>query len=120
MKTQRATQGRTTYLRPPLYLRIAVGEIDEHSNDVGVEYGIGNHPLMRGQVRVSRDGTGSLAPLSTYQLYEWLAWFLEVERQRRQEIPGQPRRRGKPHPDWPSPAEFPPMTTPLQGRRAED
>lgn len=119
MKTQRATQGRTTYLRPPLYLRIAIGQLDGDQVDVGVEHGLGNHPLVRGQVRVSFDATESIAPLATYQLYEWLGWFLEAERQRRLESQGKRPLRGKPRPDWPSPAEFPPMTTPLQGRRAE-
>lgn len=119
MKTQRATQGRTTYLRQPMYLRIALGQLDGDQIDVGVEHGLGSHPLMRCQVRVSFDATDSIAPVATYQLFEWLSWFLETERLRRLESQGKRPLRGKPHPDWPSPNEFPPMTMPLQGRRAE-
>lgn len=120
MKTERATKGRTTYLQAPLYLRIAIGQISEDWTDIGVELGTGKGPTMRGQVRVRYDATQSIAPLASVQLYEWLAWYLEAERRRRLEIQGQPPLPVHRHPDWPSPIDFPPMTPPLQGRRAED
>jgi len=95
------------YIKPPLELRITIGEHRKDVLDVIVQFSTGNHCFKRCGVRVHRDNLDSVPIDVVHGLQQWLLVFLEDEHRRQRTSRGlqQPSHLGSP--TWPSVSDLP-------------
>lgn len=89
--------------RPPLKLEITIHDLPKDLVRVDVQTFSGVYRTMFRSVIVGCDSQGDVPLTVEADLYKWVAWLLEAERERR--LPARKRhmRRATRHPDWPPP-----------------
>ena len=92
--------------RPPLRLEISLQDLPADLERVDVIAYVGAHRTMHRSVVVALDAVGDIPLTVESDLYKWVSWLLEEQRQRaragkKRSWPRPPR-----HPQWPSPTSL--------------